>query len=546
VIAAHVRWPLVVITVPTKHVASDFVRLAVERRCRTKTQFEVSFPMAYVLPRIKEAEVWTGWNADRHYGNSRECIFRQRRLMLAGESRAKRKQAFDDERRSHFKGALLDPESGLTWWYAQRLTQQHGKRLLDPYVDDAVYEYFLQFDHEHLSPLGKPLIRQALAERLRRLPKRMITVGVRLQSGAGVGSVFSALLQDKSINRFEKRYGTVSALCQRWGYEVSRDPEPFLAQLAHLPPQATAHSVLLEPPIYRPYLLADARPLAAHGCTAVEAFAGGAGSGLGLEQAGYRVVLANDFVAEAARTHRANLTAAAVNTCDIREITASRAAVEAFLQEGGVKPGKAGLLSGSFPCCEFGNLGGGLSDQSQLRAYSDTKQRGISTLIFNFVTLARMALPKTVVAENIPNLGSVYRDLLEAALDMLRFTSSGQRVYFAGYAVLSADDFGTPQARQRLFVIAVKWDVAEAVGIGTDTDVLRLFPEPTHLPVSVRSALEGLRQSEGQIRPWRTAMSASGRLRHLVRKLTPDPIDLLRPRHVGLSEKTWFSLVRCS
>jgi hypothetical protein len=31
---------------------------------------------------------------------------------------------------------------------------QYGKRLFDPYLDEAIREYFLRFDHETLSPPG--------------------------------------------------------------------------------------------------------------------------------------------------------------------------------------------------------------------------------------------------------------------------------------------------------------------------------------------------------------------------------------------------------
>ena len=115
-IAGHFGWPLTVITVPTTDVADDFLRLAVEQGCRKKVQFEVTFPMLYLFPQIDEVEVWTGWNADDHYGNTRECIFRQRRMAQQGLSLAERKLAFDAERCTIFEGPLTNPESGQTWW----------------------------------------------------------------------------------------------------------------------------------------------------------------------------------------------------------------------------------------------------------------------------------------------------------------------------------------------------------------------------------------------------------------------------------------------
>jgi DNA-cytosine methyltransferase len=429
----------------------------------------------------------------------------------------------------------------------RRIAAQHGKELLDPYLDKSVCEYFLRFDQEQLSPLSKPHIRHALRDHLKRIPKRTLAVGIQLQKGSGVCALFSTLLNDEAINRFDKKYTTVSALCQRWGCEVRNDGGSYLAETQALSPPPSAAKFTLKPGVYRPYRLEEVWSSPGHGLTAIETFAGGGGSGLGLHQAGYKVVLANEFVPEAARTYRANFPQTALDMRDIREIAVSPAAIEAFLLQAGLKTGEPSLLAGSFPCAEFSNLGGGLSDQSRLRTYSDTKQRGMSTLIFEFVKLARGVMPEAVVAENVPALATTYRQLLDGALDILRYTAVGrERVYYANYAVLSADDFGTPQARRRLFIVALRRDVAHSVGITTDAGVAMLFPGPTHLPVSVRTALAGLHQTSAHVDPWRAEMTKSSSLRHFVNKLPPDPCDWLKLRDVGLGEKSWFTLVRCA
>jgi len=96
-----------------------------------------------------------------------------------------------------------------------------------------------------------------------------------------------------------------------------------------------------------------------------------------------------------------------------------------------------------------------------------------------------------------------------------------------------------------LFFLGVRKDVAEAVGINSDAGVSSLFPEASHLSVSIRSALDGLQQSEGEIYPWRrTAMTSS--IGPLISRLPRNPRKLLRPRDVGLPKETRFSLVRCA
>jgi DNA (cytosine-5)-methyltransferase 1 len=299
---------------------------------------------------------------------------------------------------------------------------------------------------------------------------------------------------------------------------------------------------------YRPYAMDEVhRASAASLFTAVSTFAGGGGSCIGFHLAGGRVALASEFVPEAARTYAINFPETPLDTRDIREVTADVASIEAFLARAGLRPGELDILNGSPPCCEFSNAGRGPSDQDELRPYSDTKQRGMATLILDFFKLAWYVRPRVVIGENVPSLASRYGAFFQGALDTLRFAdeSHSRRLYFADSAVLSASGFGVPQARPRLFFIGVRPDVAEAVGITQDRDVLALFPEPSDFPVTIRSALADLQQSDADIYPWcRSAMTNS--LGPLISRLPPNPPKLLRPHHVGLPKGTRFSLVRCA
>jgi DNA-cytosine methyltransferase len=549
-IANHFGWTLTIIEVPTADVARDFIRLAVEHRSRKKTQFEVTFPMLYVLPRITETEIWTGWNADDHYGNRKNYVLHQKQMGRTGASPAERKKDFDAYRRECFE-RLADPDGGDTFWYANRLAAECGKRLHDPYLDEGIREYFLRFDHDQLSPLGKPLIREALADELRDLPKKgSLTNGVRLQTGGSVDVLFETLLRDPTINRFDKSYTDVKSLCERWGMEVERGAEPFLAELRALPSRSapvvtTASSDAAR---YRPYTMDDVhRASAARRFTAVSMFAGGGGSCIGFHLAGGHVVLASEFVPEARHTYAANFPDTPIDTRDIREVIADAASIRAFLARGGLRPGELDVLNGSPPCCEFSTAGRGISDQQEWRTYSDTKQRGMATLILEFFKLARHARPKIVVGENVPTLASKYSTFFQGALDTLRFAdpSHTDRLYYVNSNVLSASGFGVPQDRRRLFFIGVRADVARAVGIDNDADVLALFPEPSDFPVSIRSTLADLRQTDAEIDPWcRAAMTGS--IGRWIDHLPPNPRRRLKLKDVGFPADSRFSLERCA
>lgn len=167
-VARRLSWPLTIITIPTKELRADFLRLAVTHRCNRKVHFEVCFPLLYAFPAIPDDEIWTGWNADDNYGNTRRIILEQAQMKREDITKEERSQRFREQRR-HIRREFFSPESEDAWWVGSRIASHYGKRLLAPYLDDAVHEYFLKFDHEQLSDPTKPLVRQAFAESLEAL-----------------------------------------------------------------------------------------------------------------------------------------------------------------------------------------------------------------------------------------------------------------------------------------------------------------------------------------------------------------------------------------
>jgi Asparagine synthase/C-5 cytosine-specific DNA methylase len=305
-IARHFGWKLTVVTVPTRELAADFKHLAIRLRCKKKVQFEVSYPLFHVLPAIEENEVWTGWNADDHYGNTREYMFRQARLKRQGESEKQRKEDFDAYRRSTYD-EFDRKGSSHTFWKAAELASQQGKRLLDAYADPAIREHFSDFNHDQLSPPSKPTIREAFREAFSGLPERWIAKGQRLQKGGRVDELFRTLLSDPDINRFEIKYSAVSPLCQRWGAEVEANPAAFSAELDGLPQQPRASVSRSRGAGYGSYRMPDVRAASARmAFNVISTFAGGGGSSIGYRLAGGRVLMANEFVPQAARTYGIN------------------------------------------------------------------------------------------------------------------------------------------------------------------------------------------------------------------------------------------------
>jgi asparagine synthetase B (glutamine-hydrolysing) len=168
-IARRMRWTLRIVRVPTHLVSSTFLRLAIEHGCSKKTQFEVTYPILYLMPEIVEADVFSGWNKDDHYANTREDIMEMSRHRRAGRSEAELQARFDalrDEKYAKSDAA----DSPDTFWFASRIATAVGKRLLDPSRSASVRRFFRPFSHDQLSSPVKPPRQGDLRRQDRRIP----------------------------------------------------------------------------------------------------------------------------------------------------------------------------------------------------------------------------------------------------------------------------------------------------------------------------------------------------------------------------------------
>ena len=224
-------------------------------------------------------------------------------------------------------------------------------------------------------------------------------------------------------------------------------------------------------------------------------FAGGGGSSLGYRLAGGYVALISEFVAEARRTYATNFPETLIDPRDIRDVTADPEGPASFISSSGPearRPGRARRLTAMLRVlrCRQRQFG----DQTVLKAYSDTAQRGIAGLIFEFMTVAVAVRPKVLITENVPTLAGRYVDILDRACHRLRFPEgdSGPRAYYAGHAVLAADDFGVPQ----IGGACSSWPSARTWrrpwASTSDQGVAVAFPQPTEPGHTVRQALAGL------------------------------------------------------
>lgn len=168
--------------------------------------------------------------------------------------------------------------------------------------------------------------------------------------------------------------------------------------------------------------------------TALDLFAGCGGLTLGLKQAGFNVLGAIELSALAAATYTQNHPEVTVWNSDIRRVRA-----RAVLQKLALKEGELDLLAACPPCEGFSclrTLNGG-------RRVRDRR----NDLVLQLVRFVRAFKPKAVMMENVPGLMRNRRfELFRRRLERLG--------YRCNVAALDAADYGVPQRRRRMILLA--------------------------------------------------------------------------------------------
>lgn len=194
---------------------------------------------------------------------------------------------------------------------------------------------------------------------------------------------------------------------------------------------------------------------------AIDLFAGIGGIRLGFEQAfgdNLKSVYACELDEHAQKTYRANFK-------DKHEIAGDITKVD----EKDV-PEFEICLAG-FPCQAFSLAG-------QRKGFDDN-YKGLSrgTLFFDVVRICSLHMPKVIFCENVKGLIShdkgITFKVITGTLEQL-----GYKVF---YKVLNSKDFGVPQNRERIYIVAFRDDV--------DSSKFE-FPEPKNARVSISDIME--------------------------------------------------------
>ncbi len=168
---------------------------------------------------------------------------------------------------------------------------------------------------------------------------------------------------------------------------------------------------------------------------AIDLFSGCGGLSLGLRHAGFKVVAAVDNDPLSVSTYERN------HPIEPIEEDIGKVDPQELMEELGLEPGELDLLAGCPPCQGF----------STLRTLNGSRlvYEPLNELVFQFVRFVRVFRPKTLMMENVPALHGDWRlARVEAELDALDYNSDTQ--------VLDAAEFGVPQRRRRMILLAVQ------------------------------------------------------------------------------------------
>jgi len=225
----------------------------------------------------------------------------------------------------------------------------------------------------------------------------------------------------------------------------------------------------------------------------ISLFTGAGGLDYGLEAAGFRVAVALEMDPSSCQTLQVSRRHWPIIARPIEQVTTKE-----ILRKARLRRRRVDLLAGGPPCQPFSKAG--YWAHGSARRLRDPR----AITLHEFLRVVEEALPKVVLLENVTGLRYSCKDegiqLLERRLAQINRKLGTH--YRAAIDTLNAADFGVPQLRERVFVVAAR------------SGKLLRFPKPTHAPLT---QLNG-----AGLRPYTTCWDALAGLK-------PDPGEDLQP-----------------
>tara|TARA_B100000424_G_scaffold188828_1_gene146798 strand:- start:950 stop:2152 length:1203 start_codon:yes stop_codon:yes gene_type:complete len=216
-------------------------------------------------------------------------------------------------------------------------------------------------------------------------------------------------------------------------------------------------------------------------------FAGGGGSSCGYKLAGGDCLFMSELQQVAVDDYLANFPETPHHSCaDIRDVTGKQ-----IMEMTGLKVGELDILDGSPPCPPFSMSGTKQKGWGQEKTAYGTKQKNIEDLTWEQIRIAKEMQPKVIVCENVKGLTMEYaREHLQRMVN--DFEECG---YTTVYKVLKGQFHGVPQKRERVFIVSVRNDVLDDIGLPFMLLENTIFPEPEETMSTIEDAIGDLKQN---------------------------------------------------
>ena len=267
--------------------------------------------------------------------------------------------------------------------------------------------------------------------------------------------------------------------------------------------------------------------------TYISFFAGGGGSSAGYKLAGGDCLFVNEFQQVAVDTYLANWPNTSHICGDIKDVTGKQ-----IMEMTGLKVGELDILDGSPPCPPFSMSGTKKKGWNKEKTAYGMKQQNIEDLTWEMIRIAGEMKPKVLICENVKGLTMDYaRDHLNRMV--ADFEALG---YSTTYKVLNGIHFGVPQKRQRVFIVSVRDDVLDDIGMNWML-LSSLYPEPVDEEPTLEQAIGDLRfDNENSVEAYelRESMKKSAKYKWLKRlPKNPDKVVSVGDDVVG----PWYDKV---
>lgn len=181
----------------------------------------------------------------------------------------------------------------------------------------------------------------------------------------------------------------------------------------------------------------------------LDLFAGAGGFSLGFKLAGCNIVGAIEIDRWAAETFASNFKDAKTIVGDIQNL-GDRELLDNFQEQ------PPDIIIGGPPCQGF----------SICRKNSGDPKDPRNSLFKEFLRVAKIFEPQYLIMENVPQLTQAMTDANESVIEIIE-NELKNLGYYVYRDILTANNYGIPQIRRRLFIIAAKKNLAQPFPVAT-------------------------------------------------------------------------------